>query len=292
MKLTISGYSTALYATWYFIEELALLFDAGDGLCSGLLSKTGKIKNVFISHADRDHLTGLLQFNQLNARKGYPIIYYPKNCGSFPAFEQFSKQFDPHVKGTLWRSIAHTDQYSIKDNIIVEAISNGHIPVERGTNKSFSYKVYETKRKLKPEFESLSGAQIKQLNITHGKDHITKEVKTNILSYSGDTPVEDYERFNHSKVLIHEATFLGSKEDSKINTHGNHHSYLEDVIKMVSEIQIEQLVLGHFSSRYSHEEIKNTVLKLCKTYNLKIPVYTILPGIIHRNILTQKPINE
>ena len=292
MNLTITGYSTALYATWYFIEELALLFDAGDGLCSGLLSKTGKIRNVFISHADRDHLMGLLQFNQLNARKKYPVIHYPKNCGSFPALEQFSKQFDPHVQGTVWHPIVNQAIYNIKDNIIVEAVTNGHVPLERGTNKSFSYKVYETKRKLKPEFESLSGQEIKQLNTIHGKDFITNEVKTNILSYSGDTPVEDYERFNKSKILIHEATFLGAKEDSKINTHGNHHSYLEDVIKMVSEIQIEQLILGHFSSRYSHEQINDTVLKLCKSYNLKIPVYTILPGITHRNILAQKPINE
>ena len=292
MNLTITGYSTALYATWYFIEELALLFDAGDGLGAGLLSKTGKIKNVFISHADRDHLTGLLQFNQLNARKGYPIIHYPKNCGSFPALEQFSKQFDPHVQGTVWRPILNKDHYNIKDNIVVEAVSNGHVPLERGTNKSLSYKVFETKRKLKPEFESLSGQEIKLLNTTHGSDYITKEVKTNILSYSGDTPVEDYERFNQSKVLIHEATFLGTKADSQINTHGNHHSYLEDVIKMVSEIQIEQLVLGHFSSRYSHEQIKNTVRKLCEAYNLKIPVYAILPGVTHRNILGQKPINE
>ena len=63
MKLTIHGYSTALFATWYFIEELGILFDAGDGLVSGLMGKCGKIKKVFISHADRDHLTGLLQYN-------------------------------------------------------------------------------------------------------------------------------------------------------------------------------------------------------------------------------------
>ena len=87
MKLKITGYSTALFSTWYFIEELGLLLDAGDGVTSSLLQKARKIENVFISHADRDHLTGLLQLNQLNAREGFPKIFYPFNCGSFPAIE-------------------------------------------------------------------------------------------------------------------------------------------------------------------------------------------------------------
>ncbi|WP_315814720.1 hypothetical protein [Paraflavitalea speifideaquila] len=42
MQFTITGYSTALFSTWYFIEELGLLFDAGDGVSAGLLQKAGK----------------------------------------------------------------------------------------------------------------------------------------------------------------------------------------------------------------------------------------------------------
>ena len=89
MKLTITGFSTALFSTWYFIEELGLLFDCGDGASSGLLQKARKVKHAFISHADRDHLTGLLQFNQLNARQGFPKIYFPRDSGSFPFLKEF-----------------------------------------------------------------------------------------------------------------------------------------------------------------------------------------------------------
>ncbi len=39
MNLTITGYSTALFSTWYFIEELGILFDVGDGITSILLQK-------------------------------------------------------------------------------------------------------------------------------------------------------------------------------------------------------------------------------------------------------------
>ncbi|MBS1605964.1 MAG: RNAse Z, partial [Bacteroidetes bacterium] len=51
MQLTITGYSTALFSTWYFIEEWGILFDAGEGLISSLLQKSRKIDQVFISHA-------------------------------------------------------------------------------------------------------------------------------------------------------------------------------------------------------------------------------------------------
>lgn len=50
MKYKISAFSTALFSTWINVEELNLLIDAGDGLTAGLLQKSRKIKNVFITH--------------------------------------------------------------------------------------------------------------------------------------------------------------------------------------------------------------------------------------------------
>ncbi|HEV7780957.1 MAG TPA: MBL fold metallo-hydrolase [Chitinophagaceae bacterium] len=79
----ITGYSTALFSTWYFIEEAGILFDCGDGCSAGLLQKSRKVKNIFISHADRDHLTGLLQFCQLNNREDLPKVFYSADCDSF-----------------------------------------------------------------------------------------------------------------------------------------------------------------------------------------------------------------
>jgi len=51
-ELTITGFSTALFSTWYFIDQLGILFDCGDGVSSALMQKAGKIKHVFISHAE------------------------------------------------------------------------------------------------------------------------------------------------------------------------------------------------------------------------------------------------
>lgn len=292
MNLTISAYSTALFSTWINVEELNLLVDAGDGVVAGLLSKSRKIKHVFLTHPDRDHITGLLQFNQLNSREGFPKIYYPKDSGSFPALQNFQLKFDPHIKSTEWYGIQDKSEIGIKKGFYVQAIRNGHIMAPKNVFKSLSYKVFETKQKLKPEFSNLKGQEIQKIASTKGKSFLTYTTKKNIISFSGDTPVDNYEKWNNSEILIHEATFINQNNESAIESRGNKHSYLEDVIKMVSEIYIEKLILNHFSSRYSKEQIDLEVIKLCKKYRLEIPVYIIYPGEIKRDILKSVPINQ
>ncbi len=290
MKLTITAYSTALFSTWYFIEELGLLLDAGDGITSALLQKSRKIEHVFISHADRDHLTGLLQLNQLNARAGFPKIFYPFHCGSFPAIEAFSKQFDSHVKGTIWTGIAENAHIQIKDNIYVQSIRNHHVRAESHIFKSFGFQVYEIKNKLKSEYLNCNQAEIKALMAEIGKENMTEKIRTNLLTYSGDTPIDDAEKWNNTEILIHEATFLAKEDHDNTNSQRNPHSNLEEVLAMVTQLNIGTLILGHFSSRYSQEQIEGKVKSLCKEFDIKIPVYCVLPGQLHRNILGQMPI--
>jgi ribonuclease Z len=112
-----------------------------------------------------------------------------------------------------------------------------------------------------------------------------------MISYSGDTPVENYETWDGSKILIHEATFLGDDVTGIPESNRNKHSRLEEVMKMVSEINVERLILGHFSSRYSKDQIDARIRFLCSEYKIKIPVNRVLPGMIHRDILKEDPIN-
>ncbi|KAA2242685.1 RNAse Z [Chitinophaga agrisoli] len=287
MDLTISGYSTALFSTWYFIEELGLLFDCGDGVVSSLLQKSRKVDNIFISHADRDHITGLLQFNQLNARQGFPVIHHPRDSGSFPPLRDFSVKFDPHVQGAVWKPIIDRDKIWIKKDIYVEALRNNHVAASENIYKSFGFKVVNVKTKLRPEYVTLPPVEIKKTIETLGKEATHTNVETILLSYSGDTPPENFAYWNNSKVLIHEATFLGGDH---IQPHGNKHSTLEEVIRSVAAINIECLILGHFSSRYSDEQINSRIKELCKQYAIQIPVYSVLPGKTVIDILSGAPV--
>ena len=237
---TIHAYSTALFSTWYFFEEWGIAFDAGDGLISALLQKSRKIDHVFISHADRDHLTGLLQLNQLNARPGFPVVYYPKDAQSFPTLEAFSKQFDAQVTQTIWRPVTEGDEVPIAKDLLVLPIRNGHVPVAQHIIKSLGYLVVQTRKKLKPEYAHLSGEALRQLGEQIGRDNLSIEIRDKVLAYSGDTPVE---------------------------------------------------VLGHFSSRYSAEEIDRGIKDLCGKYAIDIPVRRILPGETVSDLLNTPPLN-
>ncbi|MDW3652725.1 MAG: MBL fold metallo-hydrolase [Bacteroidia bacterium] len=291
MEYIIHAYSTALFSSWINIEQLGILFDAGDGLSAGLLQKAHKIKHVFISHPDRDHLGGLLQFNQLNARPGFPVIYYPKDAGSFPALRDFQNKFDPHVQLAKWEAIIDGSEIQIKKQLHVKAIRNEHIACDPGIHKSLGFKVFESRRKLKKEFQGLGEQEIKEIVLKKGREFLTHELKRNVISYSGDTPVDNYEKWDKSEILIHEATFLKPEKDDAIESKGNKHSRIDEVFKMVSEIEVGSLILSHFSSRYSKEQIQASIRQMCKNFQIKIPVYAIYPGQIHRDLLKGEALN-
>jgi ribonuclease Z len=183
MQLTISGYSTALFSTWYFVEELGLLLDAGDGVISNLLQKSRKIKYAFISHADRDHLTGLLQLNQLNARPLFPKILFPKDSKSIGVLERFSKSFDDQVKATEWIPLAEGQEVEIKKDIFVTAVKNSHVVSPDSVLKSCGYLVQHRKFKLKEEFLHLSQQEIINIRKQSGDKNVMQEVRSKILKH-------------------------------------------------------------------------------------------------------------
>ena len=283
-KLTITGHSTALFSTWYFVREFGILFDCGDGVTSALMQKARRIKHVFVSHADRDHLAGLIQFNQLNARSELKI-YYPKDCGSFPALADFAAKFDPHMSGTQWIPLDRGQEVAVRQDLILRPVENRHVRTEDNRVKSFSYFVDAVSRKLKPEFADLPGKQIGELRKERGNDAITVETRSTPFAFSADTPIETDGRYNDVECLIHEATFLTEAEIEPDNPHRNKHSSLDQVMRVVAGSNIQQLILGHFSSRYSDEQIDEAVAMEIEGNGITIPVHIVYPGETKRDIL-------
>jgi ribonuclease Z len=205
--------------------------------------------------------------------------------------EAFSKKFDPHVTGTQWQPIDNGEKVYMKDKLYVQAVRNNHVQAQPEIIKSLGYRITEVKSKLKPEYLTLSQEELKRLVNERGKEALTASVETTLLTYTGDTPVDEPEKWNNTKILIHESTFLDAQEEESSNSKRNLHSKLQDVLYMAANLNIETLILGHFSSRYSHEEIDENIKRLCKELKIKIPVYRVLPGQLHRDILCEKPVN-
>ena len=245
--------------------------------CASLLQKSRKAKHVFVSHSDRDHVTGLLQFNQLNARPDLHI-HYPADSGSLPALAYFTSKFDSYVQGTNWNAVRPGDEVALRSNLVVTAIENSHIVTDAETTNSLSYVVQSVSRKLKPEYVGKATLEIASLRKDLGVEAITNEVRATKLIYSGDTPVEYDGRYNDASVLIHEATLLTREEIAPDDTRYNKHSSLDAVMEMVADSRIRTLILGHFSSRYSNEQIDVAIHREIKRCGITIPVLRVYPG--------------
>jgi len=276
--LKIISYSTALCSTWIYVEDYKVLFDAGDGVSAGLNKKSSKIKNVFISHADRDHLCGLLQFNQLNTINKLPNIYYPKDCGSFPALNKFVKIFDRHIDTPEWIGIDTSTKIYIAPKIFVKAHLNDH-RFEVGKIKSVGYTIIEEKTKLKSCYAGISGNQIRELKESNVE--ITENVEEKMFGYSGDSRNFEPELWQGVQYLVHESTFLSSSDSTR-----NNHTNIEEVLCKARDLNLKGLILSHFSSRFDETTILSKAKQLCKTNNINFPVYVILPGETNRDVLS------
>lgn len=283
MHLTITAASTALFSTWVFVENFGLLFDAGDGASASLGQKGRKVRHVFVTHADRDHVCGLLQLHQLNARDGIPSIYYPKDCGSFPALKEFMGNFDPQSGPATWVGLAPDETVNLDDVNFIEARSSEHV-TSGNLTKALDYTLCQVRRTLKPELRAMNGADIGARRKEQGEDAVTEAKVERLIGYSGDAPKLKPERWSGVKILIHEATFLEPE------TARNSHSNLPDVMTAAAKLKLEALVLIHFSARYSSKEIERAIREHASATNLHFPVFAVLPGQVVTDLLSTRPI--
>ncbi len=287
--MKISGYSTARFATWYFLDELKVLFDAGDGVASVLASKCQRVQHVFLSHADRDHIGGLLQFNQIAARTGRPLTYYyPKDSGSFPALRAFIEAFDPNLPKAQWVAVEAGQRISIGSNHFVHVGENDHIAVAgrgaAGLVKSLDFRVVESRRQLKPEFAGVAGSELGRLRAEFGPEHITNPVDRGIFGFSGDTPVFDPARWNDTELLVHEATFIAPDAGDR------GHCELGAVMRAAACLPLKGLVLGHFSNRYDAPFIRAAIAREAQSAAIGFPVYGVMPMQTVHDVLAQEPV--
>lgn len=287
MKLT--GYSTARFATWYYLDTLKLLFDAGDGVAASLASKCQRVQHVFLSHADRDHIAGLLQFNQLGARPDRPLTYYyPKDSGSFPALQEFIERFDPGLARATWVPVEAGQRIQIASSYAVDVGENDHLtvanPNNAGLTKSLDFRVVESRRRLKPAFAGMDGAEIGRLRAEHGNDHVTDPVEHGVFGFSGDTPVFNAARWQDTEILVHEATFIAPDAADR------GHCELGDVIRGASSLDLKALVLGHFSTRYDAAFIRDAIAREASAAAVKFPIYAVLPLTTVTDVLSKEPV--
>ena len=122
--------------------------------------------------------------------------------------------------------------------------------------------VYLHKKKLRDEFLGKSPEEI--IELRQKGVEITREVYDPQLSFMGDclgeSLLENQDVFK-SKVLVTECTFLDSDEEQMAHKKG--HTHLKSIVhalkELGSEVKCEQIVLTHFSMKYSEKHILETI---------------------------------
>jgi ribonuclease Z len=290
--LTITAHSTALFSTWIFIEEWRLLFDAGDGVMSTLQHRSRKIKNIAISHADRDHIFGLLQLNHHNARHNLESVLYPGDARSIDRLREFAWRFDRETADTYeWIKATPDESYPLSNELALRPIRNTHLSRMPGENRSVGYVVMRRFRKLKAEYVGLPQDELRRIGTEHGSDYLSEAHEEALLAYSGDTGIMPASTWLGAKILIHEATFLREGEVEE-GWPGHEHCTMPQVLRMAREANPELLILHHISSRYREGEVIAEVHRLASELELPFPIWAIPPGQTVEDLLSRRPVWE
>lgn len=272
--MTILGFSISGLATYIQIPELDLCFDMGE--CP--LSSIG-LNHVFLSHAHGDHSRCLMRHHALRGMMGIPhkaTYYLPEDI--LPGMEELVRaeaRFEgvPEERITLPDFIGtpdHSDMihFQRRKDLGFKAFPVAHRVPSQG------FTVFKLKKKLKEEFIGLDGKKLGELR----NSGVTLEYPTSspMVTFIADCWAKSLLDEFHiwkSPVLIIESTFILDGELEM--AHKKAHTHIDEIVEILEtrddEIEVEHLILKHFSMKYHVDKIEEVIFsKLPEKWKSKV----------------------
>ena len=134
------------------------------------------------------------------------------------------------------------------------------------------YKLVETRKRLRPEYQGLFKEEIIRIKKEQGADALTENYDQILFTYSGDCMPLDPELVRDSEVLMHDATFVdaGDREEE-------YHATVREAVQVAKDAGVGSLILYHFSTRYQKAQILKEIRDSVESSELDIPVYFCNP---------------
>ena len=252
-ELTIEGYSRAAVQTYWRFPELKFGFDLGAQPWSFMGTETW-----FVSHGHLDHIVALPVYvaRRRMMKMTPPVIYMPTEA--IEPVQEILRQFMRLDRGRMpcdLRAIAPGEEVELSREHIVSAVATKH------TVPSLGFIVWDRRRKLKPEYQDLSGDAIRDLRMAGAE--VSAEQRRPIVAYLGDSAPHGLDAnpaMYEAKILICEMTFV-APDHRKDKIHKFGHMHLDDLVERRQLFKNELVIAGHLSTRYHSKTVKALVAK-------------------------------
>jgi ribonuclease Z len=250
-NFTVEGYSRAAVQTYWRIPELRIGFDLGAQPWDFMGTP-----HWFISHAHLDHIASLPVFvaRRRMMKMEPPTIHLPEHA--VESTEKVMRYFSRMDRGRMpcqLRGVHPGDEIELSRELVVTVEPTRH------TVPSVGYVVWERRRKLRPEYQGLSGEAIRDLRRA-GTD-VTAEHRIPLVAYVGDSTPEGLDlcpAMYDAQVLISEMTFVAPRH-RRDKIHKNGHMHLDDYVERRDRFRNQMIIAGHFSTRYDDRQIPRYV---------------------------------
>jgi ribonuclease Z len=251
--LTIEGYSRAAVQSYWRVPELKLGFDMGAQPWSFMSTPTW-----FVTHTHLDHIAALpvLVARRRMMKMEPPTIYMPLEA--VEGVELLLRAMQRLDRGRMpvnLIGLKPDDEVELSRELVVKAFATKH------TIPSLGYLVWERRKKLKPEYQSLSGEQIRDLRLSGVE--VSAEIRLPKVAYLGDTAPAGLDAFPETyraQILIMELTFVAPNERPSL-IHKFGHTHLDDLLDRADLFENEVIITSHFSTRLHSDQIQRIVEK-------------------------------
>lgn len=256
--LTVEGYSRAAVQSYWRVPELKVGFELGGSPWSFMGTHT-----FFVSHGHLDHIAALPVYVARRRMMDMdpPTIYVPAQIVE-PVRKMLKswQRLDRSRMDCELIGVNPGDEFDLSRERVVTVFQTKH------TVPSVGYLIWDRRKKLKPEYQNLTGEEIRDLRLSGTE--VSHEVRFPLICYVGDTApaaLDEYPPLYEAQILITELTFF-RPEHRKEKIHKFGHTHLDDIVERADRFQNELIIVAHFSTRYHEKQIRKSVEKRLPGY--------------------------
>jgi ribonuclease Z len=241
--LSVGGVETCIQLPGY-----KLAFDIGRCPRTAVFKPT-----VLFTHAHMDHIGGIAFHAATRGMLGMepPTYLVPhENVKGVAALFNAYRRLDRSRLAHNVVPIGPGESYTLPCGLDARPFRSPHrIPCQ-------GYGLWTKKKKLKAEYQGLSGPELRRLRVEDGVE-ITEVVEWPEVAFTGDTVIDVVEReetVRRARLLIMECTFVDDAVSVK-QCRSKGHVHLEEFAERAALFENDAILMTHFSARYRPRDI-------------------------------------